>query len=317
MKIEQKELKEIGRFIQDICTKTSSGNNEAVSADGGAAVGDALSTMVFDQLEYKGTFWHNVKKVEVTRGPTVKLRSRVNSLAFEPSYGIRSYWIAEGDQSTASNVKYQTTTAALGKLVTRVPITEELAWDVTEIGQMVLEDATESQIYKIEHEMLYGTASIVGVMNATSCVATLASNCAATVPTQANLAAAVDKLHPMAMNAEWYFSKAVYSSILKIAFTTPNALAFENGKYWLFGFPVNVLPQLTAAPYQWLLGDFTRYSIGYIKPKFDTADGIRFLEGERELRLSQRIAGDVYVARTSDDDAGTTYGWFIIPDTPA
>lgn len=316
MKLEKKQFAESGRFFKEVITKTTSGMNEAVDADGGAAVGTYLSDMVFDQLQYQGTFWSDVAKVEATRGPVVKIRSRVNSLMTEPTTGVRSYWVAEGDASTASNVRCNAVEVNLAKLVTRVPVTGELNEDVASLGQIILEDTTQSMIYTIESAIINGSTTVQSVMDVTNCAGAIVSNCASEIPSEAELISASDKLHPMAKVAKWYFSKKIFSSILKINFTTPNALNFEDGQYWLFGMPMVIAPQLTAAPKAWILADFTKYGVGYIAPKFTTSEGVRFLEDEKELRLQIRLGGNSYV-ETSDLDDGSTYGWFIVPDTPA
>jgi len=216
MKLEKKEFRDAGRFFKEVISKTVSGNYESGSGpDGADLVGTYLSDMVFDQLQYTGTFWADVAKVEATRGPVVKIRSRVNSLMSEPTTGIRTFWVAEGDASTASNVRTNAVSVNLAKLVTRVPVTGELNEDVATLGQIILEDATESMIYNIEAAIINGSTTVQSVMDYSNCAGALVSNCASTVPTQAELTSAVDKLHPMATGAKWYFSKKIFSSILK------------------------------------------------------------------------------------------------------
>jgi HK97 family phage major capsid protein len=310
MKIEKKELVEIGRYLKDIIKKAATGNGEAIAIDGGNVVGPQISDAIFSQNEYKGIgIWDMVKKVKTLKGPQVKIRSRVNALASEPSTGIRSYWVAEADASTLSKIDCNGKTVDLAKLVCRVPVTGELDADVSNFADVFLQDASESMLYKIEKEILMGFGSIKGVMTVGD-EATMGVTVSGDVPTEAELQLFVSALHPMATNAKWYVNKEVYLAITKIAYTTPNAIQFEDEKYFIFGYEVVLTPQLIDTPYNICLGDFSKYSVAYIEPKFDRDEDIRFEEDEIEYRLSLRIGGDTY-CKNSDLDDGFTYGFFV------
>ena len=302
------EKKEIGRFLKEVQIKAATGNNEVTDA---SAVGAVISDAIFNQNEYQGVgIWDLVKKVKTLKGPIVKIRSRVNTLQNEASASIRTYWVNEADASTASLIKYNAKSLQLGKLVTRVPVTNELDADVSDIGEVFIQDASESMLYKIEKEILMGTGAIKGVMTIGD-GATVSIVVSGDVPTETELQAFVNGLHPQAVNAKWYVNKEVFLGITKIAYTTPNAIQFEDGKYFIFGFEVVYVPQMIDTPYNILLGDFSKYSIGYIEPKFDKSEEFRFLEDEKEYRLSMRIAGDTY-CEVSDLDDGNYYGFFVV-----
>lgn len=306
----QIEKKEIGRYLLSLTQKAATGNNEAVTADGGAAVSANIVDMVYSQMEKLGTIFNKAKKLRVTRGPTVKIPGRVNTLANEPSTGVRSYWTTEADQSTASKVVYSATTVDLGKLITRVPVTGELSQDVANLADMFVEDAAISQLYKIEREMFLGLGSAIKGVTGSGGAASLGVEISSDV-TEAELKTMLDVLHPMAYaNAEWYVAPQQYSVITSINYTNETALVFEGGKYYLFGFPLVVVPQLTTSPSHIILGDFTKFALAYIEPRFDISDGCRFLEDEREFRLQQRIGGATF-AETSVLDDGNTYAFFV------
>lgn len=302
--------KDMGSVLRKLATKAVTGSAEA--NDGGNAVASVVSENIFDNSEgYRGFILPLVKKVKALRGPTVKLRSTVNVLASEPSTGIRSYWVDEADAATLSKIAFQGQSVELGKLVTRVPVTEELDEDLDgEIGSTFLEQATESQIYKLEKEILMGTGSIRGVMadGDAATISVAVSNPAA--PAESELKAMLGGMHPLSRDAEWYVSKAVYQFITTLAYTTPNALQFEDGDYYLFGYKVVQLAHMEDAPYSILFGDFSHYCIGYLEPKNQKSDAVRFLEGEKEYRLSLRVAGNAIGNRATLDD-GEEYGWFV------
>lgn len=316
-KVSKEISVKIGQHLKDIKFKTISGMNEATAGDGGNLTGTWVNDEILSQLELNEPIWDLVKKVKAPRGPTVKIRSRINNLAYEPSTGIRTYWVSEGDQATATKIKCEAKNVSLGKLVTYMPVTEELDWDVETLGNAFLEDAVISQVYKIVRDILLGTGTIKGVL-ASGNGATIGVDVASTIPTEDELEDFIQKLHPNAYaNAAWYVTPQLYTGILQINFTTPNVLQFEDGRYYLFGFPIYETPQLVASPNSIVLGDFTKYAVAFTEPKFDKSENLRFLEGENIYRLQIRIGGDTFASTTVCDD-GTTYGFFVVDgETPA
>jgi HK97 family phage major capsid protein len=138
--MEKVQKKDISRYLQDL-VKKSTGNNEAVNVDGAYAVGQYLSDEVFSQLEYKGIgIFDACKKVKALKGPQVKIRARVNQLQNESTTTIRTYWVDEGVASTVSKIKYQGKVLDLGKLVTRVPMTQEIVEDVDNIADIFIQE---------------------------------------------------------------------------------------------------------------------------------------------------------------------------------
>ena len=310
--LEKVDRKEIGLYLKDVIQKTISGNSTQVAADGGNAVGARLISEIFDQLDYKGVIWSKIRKIGVIRGSSVKMPSMVNTLANEPITGIRTYWTNEGDQSTASKIRYSGIEIELDKLTTRVPVTNELDMDNVNFADSFMEAATESLIYKIEREAFLAVGKSIKGIAGDGDFATVTVSTTTDI-VESELKAYVDALHPMAYaNAEWYVTPQQYSVITSINYTADNALTFENGNYYLFGFKVVLTPQLVGTPYHVVLGDFTKYAIGYFEPKFSNSIHVRFLEDEKEMVLHTRICGSTF-AETSALDDGNTYGFFVLP----
>lgn len=304
--------KELGQYLKDEIIKAATGMNEAVQVDGGSLVGKQVVGQIFNQLESTSPIFNKVKKIVVQKGPVVKINGMVNEQKDEPSTGLRAYWINEADSYTASKIKFSGYELELNKLIVRVPATNELVQDNESFGAAFLESANQAIRYKVEKEILLGmNHSIYGVAGkgdeATITVATSADI------TEAEIKAYVAKLHPSAYaNAEWYITPQQYDNILSINYTCEQLLNFVDGNYYLAGFKINVVPQLVGTPYHVILGDFTKFAIIYIEPKFSTSDDIRFLEGEKEYRIALRIAGHTYAMNSPLDD-GNTYGYFIVP----
>jgi len=282
----------------DICIK-STGMNEL---DDSAAVGILLSKSIFSQLDYKGTFYQDLLKINVPFGKDVKIRSTVN-----PLNSTLVYFIEEGAASIPDKIACKETTISLEKLVTRVPLTEEIGEDVEKLPEIVFSDANESLIYKIEHEVLLGTHSIHGIMT-TGMDGTIVYTSSST-PEEDDLISIVALLHPQAKKAKWYLTKALYTYLTSLVYTAKNALTFENGEYYLFGYQLVITPQLVSLPYNLLLADFSRYAIGYMEPKYKLAY-VDWLNDEKQLEVSTRICGST-MGDTSELDDGEQYGWYI------
>jgi HK97 family phage major capsid protein len=306
------DKKELGQFLKNTIIKSATGSNEAVAVDGGDLVGKSVVGPIFNQLESDSPIFNKVKKIVVQKGPIVKINGMVNEQKNEPSTGLRAYWIDEADSYTASKIKFSGYELELNKLIVRVPATNELVQDNEGFASAFLESANQAIRYKVEREVLLGmNHSIYGVAGKGD-EATLTVTTSADI-TESEIKEYVSKLHPSAYkNAEWYITPQQYDNILTINYTSETALNFENGNYYLMGFKINVVPQLVGTPYHVVLGDFTKYAIVYIDPKFSTSDDIRFLEGEKEFRLALRICGHTYAENSALDD-GATYGFFVVP----
>ena len=312
MSLEDIDKKELGRYLKDVINKAATGSNESVQVDGGSLVGKSVIGPIFNQLESESPIFNKVKKIVVQKGPIIKIHGMVNEQKDEPTTGLRAYWINEADSYTASKIKFSGYELELNKLIVRVPATNELVTDCTEFANSFLESANQAVRYRVEKEILIGMLhSIYGVAGKGD-EATITVSTSSDI-TEAEIKAYVAKLHPSAYkNAEWYITPQQYDNIISINYTTDNILNFESGAYYLAGFKVNVIPQLVGTPYHVVLGDFTKYAIAYIDPKFSTSDDIRFLEGEKEFRLALRICGHTYAMNSPLDD-GNTYGFFIVP----
>jgi HK97 family phage major capsid protein len=306
------DKKELGRYLKDVVSKAATGNSESVQVDGGSLVGKSIVGPIFNQLESESPIFNKVKKVVVLKGPTVKIHGMVNEQKDEPTTGLRAYWSDEADSFVASTIKFSGYELDLNRLSVRIPATNELITDCTEFANAFLESANQAVRYKVEKEILMGMKHTIHGVAGKGDEATITVSTSADI-TEAEIKAYVAKLHPSAYkNAEWYITPQQYDNIISINYTTDNILNFESRSYYLAGFKVNVIPQLVGTPYHVILGDFTKYTIVYIDPKFSTSDDIRFNEGEKEFRLALRIAGHTYAENSALDD-GNTYGFFIVP----
>jgi len=304
--------KEIGNYLSRIIQKAATGNYETgTDANGAAAVGTHIEERIFSQLEPISPIWDRIQKVKSTVGNVIKIRSRVNKLQYEPTSGIRTYWVEECDAATASKMRFKAQTLTLKKLITLCPATAELEEDVEQLGSVFAEDASLSTIAKIERDILLGTGSIKGITQSGGNDATIGVTLSSDI-TEAEIKAFVDALHPNCyQNAIWLVTPQQYSAILDINFTTANVLQFYDNQYYLFGFPIYVAPLLTASPYNVVLGDFSKYVVAYITPKVDMAKGLRVYEDETLIRMEMRIAGNTF-AETLVCDDGNTYGFFVV-----
>jgi len=309
--IEKKEL--VSKYIKAIVSKSASGLNELVSADGGALVGQSLADLIYDAMDYTGIIYQDMIKIEATGfGNGIRVPYSINPLTDEPSVGIRAYWLSEAQQKVNSKAQLGVSVIEFEKLVAKVPMTDELLQDVGfKLTDYLVKEIAKQMIYKIEKAAFVGVNKSVKGVAGDGGKATLAVAITAE-PTEAELMSMIDALNPLATNAKFYVSKAIFTHIIGgQAYTNDNELVFEDGVYHFMGYPIVVAPQLTAAPYQIVLGDFTKYALGIKNIKTLISEDVRFLEDESELRVVLRVGGEV-IAENLDMDDVSTYGFFVV-----
>lgn len=302
-----------GLHLQRIANKAATGNNEAVSADGGALVQQAVYAGVVETIRNGGRLASRAQLV-TSNSIGIKVPFSKTPSSDSPSSGTRAYWAEEAAQATISKPQLGAASLRPGKLVVRVPVTDELLNDVDYLSSYIERESVKAALYKIERCMLLGNQVAVHGVAGDGDGATVSVTVADT-PTLANLKSMVAALNPDAYEgAEWYVSPQVYAGIVDNEADHTSYIQFENGRYWILGFPVRCMPQLGDPPNHIVLGDFTRYVLQLREPDFSQSGDLRFDFDETEFRLCQRAAGNAAAATMGLDD-GETYGFFVVPDT--
>jgi HK97 family phage major capsid protein len=301
--------KSIGEYI----LKSATGNNESIDADGGALINRAIVAEIVDALKLESPIYNKCRKFTVGngRGNGIKVPYSITSAANAASVGTRAYWVSEAEQKTISKPQLGQADMVFGKLVVRVPVTDELMADCSLLADFVIAEAVRAITYKIEDEIIKGVGTAIKGVAGDGDHASIVVDVDADI-TEADIKEFVDALNPVCYKrAEWYFAPQQWSVVCSINFTNETALAFDNGKYYLYGFPVNVIPQLTDDPYSVVLGDFSAYGIAIRGPSIRESSDIRFDYDETEIRICLRVAGSAICSTMALDD-GNTYGFFVV-----
>lgn len=309
------DKKSIGDYLKRLELKAATGLSEGVEEDGGALVATQIQEGIFDAVKLEATIYNQAQHIPVTVGGMVKVPYANDPLLVNPTTGIRAYYVDEAEAKTLSKGQVEGPTMTLRKLVVRVPVTDELNMDSPDLADWIIAKAGQQITYRIEKDMFlgWGDTGIFGVAgngNGASIFTPFTQLDEALCKTM------LDALHPLAYKgAAWYITAQQYTVLLSIAWTTPNALTFEGGKYFLFGLPVTVMPHLTETHYPIVLGNFGVFGLAHRKMQVASSGSIRFYNDEREYRIELRVAGEPLV-KTSDLDDGETYGWFVLAETP-
>lgn len=306
--------KDIGDYLK----KAATGNNEAVNSDGGHLIAQAVVSEIVDNLELASPLWDKARKFPLEGYGNNGLRIPYNNTSGEvtATTGARAYWVAEAGEKTISKAQIGQSAITCGKLVVRIPTTDELKQDSTLLADFIVDEATKAITNSVEYYMIRGssTQAVQGIANAAD-KATLISNCSANI-TEGQMVGFVDKLNPIYHNtAEWYVSPQQYTTLVaNTDYTNETALVWDSSiaKYRLMGFPVTALPQLTGDPYHIILGDFGVYGLVY-RLDINVSEHIRFDYDESEWRIVMRIGGHVLTESQVLQD-GNTYGAFVVPE---
>ncbi|NMV36783.1 phage major capsid protein [Ralstonia insidiosa] len=128
--------------------------NEASGADGGFAIPPAFSTDIWSMSLGEGSLIPMTDNTEVTG----------NSMAFPRDEttpwggsGVQAYWQAEGVPATASKPQLGLDTLRLHKLMTLVPVTDELLADAAALGSYLSNQAPDRIMWKANEAILFGT----------------------------------------------------------------------------------------------------------------------------------------------------------------
>ena len=308
--MENISKKQIGEYI----IKSATGLNEAVDADGGHLIVRELVKEIVDTLRLESPFYNKVRKftVQNQRGNGLRVPYSITSAANAASVGTRAYWIGEAEEKTISKPQLGQADLVLDKLVVRVPVTDELLSDTSLLADFVIAEAVRAIGYKMDWEMIYGVGKSIKGVAGDGDHATMVVDATADI-TEAEIKNFVAALNPAAYKrAEWYVAPQQYDHLCSLNYTNETALVFENGSYYLFGFKLNVIPQLTADPYGVILGDFSNYGIAIKGPSIKESSDIRFVNDETEIRVVLRVGGSAICSTMVLDD-GNTYGYFVVP----
>jgi len=269
--------------------KTSAGQNEATAADGGALVDlptvDVVSPNFMLNSIYDRCKIMNIDSMRNANGITLPKYdvSDVNDGNF---WGVAANWVPEGELIPKSTIKFVPKQMKLNKLAVRIPTTNELLMDVPALVGYVNEVGGEALRYTIDRAIIYGNSaySMGGVVgsddDATIYVAELSS--------KMETSQAMASSYYGGQDGIWVLSQDVFNTIVT-EFTDNDALSFEGGDKYLYGYPIYVLA--CANRNTMLLGDFSQYQVVQKELRKDISEHVLFDTDESVIRLVARLQG--------------------------
>ncbi len=190
--------------------------------------------------------------------------------------GATSYYIGENQNSTKSQPAFGSIKLSSKKLVTLVPVSNDLIRDSSVAADMLVRDDMVNQMkLKIDYVAMYGDGTAYtpigikkGVSTANITVATGASTLTADVP--GTMIGTLMSYNTPMLSAGWIFPSLIWSAFYNLK-TTTNQYIYrdEMNRGTLNGFPFRVSNQITTANstagttyFDIFFGDFSEFMFG-------------------------------------------------------
>lgn len=324
------EFKSFAEFVQAAYRKEKHGINDerlitkvaAGMSEGGNAgyvVSKPLIASILQSSQAESPIWSAVKKL-TTKSFGGKIPQFHEEVRTEAGQANMAFWVGEAVTKTTDYPMWDQFDYTLKKLVTLLPVTDELMQD-SQLMQDWVDQFVPKQIAKnVERAILYGdpAISLNGIMGPVSSKGVQECVVASTL-TEANIIAMVKLLAPAnRKNACWYVSQNRWNQILDLAnagtnFISSEFLYLEDGTALLMGHKVYVMEQMKA-PGDICLGDFTQYVVLSMGDAIkDVSIQFKFNLDETYMRWVIRLAGEAF-GQVYDLDDGNTVGTFVVPN---
>jgi len=148
----------------------ASGLNETVPSDGGFLVQQDFSTQLLEGIYETGILAPMCNRIQISSGangiklPAVDETSRANGSRWG---GVRSYWVAEADENTASKPKFRALELDLKKIVGLCYATDELLQDGTALETFIRQAFQDEIGFALDDAIINGSGAgqPLGVLN--------------------------------------------------------------------------------------------------------------------------------------------------------
>ena len=234
------------RRLERLANPTTFGN-EGTGADGGFAVPPDFREMIMSKVMGETELISRTDKL-TSSSNTITL-PKDETTPWQTTGGIQAYWEGEGGLKTQSKPSLETSTLRLNKVISLVPVTDELLEDAPAMDTYIRRKAPEKISFKVNLAIVQGNGvgQPLGILNSPSLVTVSKEGSqAADTILFANIVKMWSRLYaPSRANAVWLVSQDIEPQLA--------ALEFKAGA----ASPVPAyLPAggLSAAPYATLYG---------------------------------------------------------------
>jgi HK97 family phage major capsid protein len=319
----QKHFRSFGEQLSAIAQHYSGGASDSrlVRAPFGAGESDASAGGFLVQSDFASAVWTRAYDMGDILGRVFKLPISANANGIKlPAVdetsratgsrwgGVQSYWLAEGDQPTATKPKFRLIELDLKKLFSVMSVTDELLQDQSALEAIATQAFSEEIMFMTEDGIFEGdgVGKPFGILNAP---------CLVTVPKDNGQASATLSINNIVnmwsrmwirsrKNAVWYINQDVEPQLYQLSQTVGTgglpmfmpAGGINNAPYSsLFGRPIIPIEYAATlgAPGDITLADFSQYVLADKRGmQAATSMHVRFLTDEMVFRFTYRVDGN-------------------------
>lgn len=191
--------------------------NEAAGGDGGFAIPPAFATDIWTHSLDQDSVYGYTDQVDIDGNGMVFPKDETTPWGTD---GIRSYWQGEALAGTQTKPKLSALQMRLHKLLTLVPITDELLTDASALGSYLAKKLPISIGWKRDEAILWGTGNgtPIGALQSNAAIVQAKDAAQATLTLSAlNLANMISRLPPGSFkNAVWVINNDVLPALFTL-----------------------------------------------------------------------------------------------------
>lgn len=300
----------------------ATGIGEGLGSAGGFMLPDALADQIWTRIYATGSIIERCSPQPVTRKagiliPAIGETSRIDGSRFG---GVRSFFLDEGQQITATKPKFDSIEMLLKKLLTLVYATDELVQDMPALAAFLERVMSLEMRFTIEDKIINGSGenAPLGVLNSSALITVAAEGAQpSSTVVYANLQKMVSRLWgPSHASALWLMSNEVFQQIQGIEATLGVSL-FElgsDGHRYMMEIPVELTEYTPAlgAGGDLLLADFSQYLLTDVESVMDQSIHVNFTTDETAFKLRYRVDGQpAWKTPVTPKNASVTQSPFI------
>ena len=318
----QKHFRSFGEQLSAIAQHYSGGalDPRLVRAPFGAGESDASAGGFLVQSDFANSVWARAYDMGDILGRVFKLPISANANGIKlPAVdetsrvtgsrwgGVQSYWLAEGDQPTATKPKFRLIDLDLKKLFSVMSVTDELLQDQSALETIATQAFSEEIMFMTEDGIVEGdgVGKPLGIMNA-PCLVTVAKD-SGQAPATVSLNNILGMWSRMWIrsrkNAVWFINQDVEPQLYQLSQTVGTgglpmflpAGGISGAPYSsLFGRPIIPIEYASTlgAPGDIILADFSQYVLADKRGmQAATSMHVRFLTDEMVFRFTYRCHG--------------------------
>ncbi len=295
---------EIPNFLRE--ARSLLGQSEQIPADGGYLLQPEKAAGIQENMWTQGTILSRCTRRTLAGNMLLMDKIKENSREDGSRYGsVSAYWEAEGDATTASQIKFEQQMLPLNKMMALVYASDEVLADVPQLESKIMEIVPKEMTFKAEDGVIrgLGAGQMWGILGSgsTNTIAKETEQDADTI-----VAGNVDKMWKSRHGTDlvWLYNQELEDTLATMVY--PIGTAGEMARLFvppqnpgaeatIKGRPAFAVEQCSGPGDvgDFILADLSQYIIGEKTGGIQTASSIhvQFLTGQNTFRFTWRITG--------------------------